>query len=97
MNGLSVPCGIFSACTALTAVTGQIDPARVAGLAISNQRETVAFLTEDGGAARPAIVWLDERALEELPLLAGEVGGERLHAITGKPVDITPVVYRSSS
>ena len=85
-----------SARTALSGLTQEIDPARIAGLAISNQRETVAFVGADGGATRPAMVWLDERALEELPHLVEAFGGERLHAITGKPIDITPVVYRRS-
>ena len=85
-----------SACAALTELTGQIEPGRVAGLAISNQRETVAFLAEDGGAIRPAMVWLDERAQDELPRLVEAFGADRLHAITGKPIDITPVVYRLS-
>ena len=85
-----------SACAALTALTGEIDPARVAGLAISNQRETVAFVDADGAAIRPAMVWLDERALEELPVLVEAFGGDRLHAITGKPVDVIPVLYRLS-
>ena len=85
-----------SACTALTSLCAQIDPARVAGLAISNQRETVAFVGDDGAAVRPAIVWLDERAVDELPIMVEEFGGDRLHRITGKPVDITPVVYRLS-
>lgn len=83
-----------SACSALQELSQQVDPARFAGLAISNQRETVAFLDTDGAASYPAIVWLDERAKEEMPLLVEEFGGDRLHAITGKPVDITPVVYR---
>ena len=39
----------------------QIDPARVAALAFSNQRETVGFLDEAGEEVRPAILWLDER------------------------------------
>ena len=85
-----------SACAALTGLTQQVDPARIAGLAISNQRETVAFVGSDGAAARPAMVWLDERAVEELPLLVEAFGGQRLHAITGKPIDVTPVVYRLS-
>ncbi len=85
-----------AACTALGAVTAEIDPGRVAGLAISNQRETVAFLDADLRATRPAIVWLDERAAEEVPRLCAELGGETLHRIGGKPPDVTPVIYRLS-
>ena len=83
-----------AACTALKKLMHEIDPSRVAGLAISNQRETVAFLDESGRAVRPGVVWLDERAIDELPRLRSELGADVLHAVSGKPVDITPVVYR---
>ncbi|MEO1469699.1 MAG: FGGY-family carbohydrate kinase [Pseudomonadota bacterium] len=83
-----------STCTALRELTGQVDPARIAGLAVSNQRETIGFLDADLVATRPGMVWLDERALEEIPRLAEALGAERLHAISGKPPDLTPVIYR---
>lgn len=85
-----------SACVALQELSEQIDTGRVAGLAISNQRETVAFLGGDGKAVRPAIVWLDERAIDEVRLLSEAVGSEKLHKLSGKPIDITPVAYRLS-
>lgn len=85
-----------AACIALREVTEQIDPRRVAGMAISNQRETVAFIDDTGKAIRPGIVWLDERAVEELDFLRDKIGEESLHNISGKPVDITPVLYRLS-
>ena len=85
-----------SARIALRAVADQIDPARVAGLAISNQRETVAFFDAEGKSVRPAMVWLDERARGEVQAFSRRVGAERLHRITGKPVDMTPVAYRLS-
>lgn len=83
-----------AACAALREALSQIDPGRVAALAVSNQRETVAFVDADFRPVRPAMVWLDERALGELPLMAADFGADRLHAITGKPLDITPVVFR---
>ena len=43
---------------------------------------------------RPAIVWLDERATSLMHPFANAFGVEELHRITGKPVDITPVIYR---
>lgn len=85
-----------AACTALKELTQEIDPLRIAGVAISNQRETVAFLDDTGRAIRPAVVWLDERAINELPRLCSKIGRAKLHAVSGKPVDITPVVYRLS-
>ncbi len=85
-----------AALLALKGIATTIDPARIAGLAIANQRETVALVDSTLGAIRPAIVWLDERAGDEVTRLTSRFGGDRLHAITGKPVDPTPVVYRLS-
>ena len=83
-----------SARTALCAVVDQIDPSSVAGLAISNQRETVAFLDADGQPVRPGMVWLDERAAEEVESFSSLIGVDRLHRITGKPPNVAPVTYR---
>ncbi len=83
-----------STVTALRAVAGAVDPQRIAAIAVSNQRETVAFFGADGAPLCPAIVWLDTRAETVLQRFATDMGAERLHQITGKPVDITPVVYR---
>ena len=83
-----------SARTALRQLTGRIDPARVAGLAISCQRDTVAFLDAAGEPVRPAMVWLDQRARDEVAPFSQRIGVERLHRITGKPPDVTPTAYR---
>ena len=77
-----------STVAALRAVVAQVDPARIAGVSISNQRETFGVFRENGTPIRPAIVWLDERAIEETDALAQKVGAEKLHGICGKPVDV---------
>lgn len=83
-----------AAVTALRTALAEVDPRRIAGLAISNQRETVAFLDQARRPVMPAIVWLDERAAEEIEGFATAVGAAQLHELTGKPPDLTPVVYR---
>ena len=83
-----------SARVSLREVVGEIDPVRVAGVAVSNQRETVAFLDPKGRAVRPAMVWLDERGRSEVESFSACIGAERLHRTTGKPIDMTPTVYR---
>ncbi len=83
-----------SARDALRELTGRIDASRVAGMAVSNQRETVAFLDAGGEPVRPAMVWLDQRATEEVQPFSRRLGADRLHRITGKPIDVTPVAYR---
>ena len=85
-----------AAMLALKGIATTVDPARIAGLAIANQRETVALVDSALKAIRPAMVWLDERAGDEVARMTSGFGGDRLHAITGKPPDPTPVVYRLS-
>lgn len=83
-----------AAAEALRQLSAQIDVSRVVGLAISNQRETVAFLDAGGQAIHPALVWLDERGGPEIPIVAQELGRDALHEVTGKAPDLTPVLYR---
>lgn len=83
-----------AAVTALRELTSKIDPARVDGLAISNQRETMVLTDADGVPLAPATLWLDSRARTMAKVLADELGTERLHAISGKPVNTIPCVYR---
>lgn len=78
---------------ALADLFTQIDPARIAGVAISNQRETLAFLDADGKSVRPAILWLDGRARQEVHDLAEMLGADTIHRITGRYPDLTPCVY----
>ena len=85
----------WTACVAaLAECTAQIDPARVEGLAISNQRETMAFVDADGRATRPAIVWLDERGRDEVDRFADAFGRDEIHRITGRVPDPIPCLYR---
>lgn len=83
-----------SAQKALRTITSRVDPERIAALAISNQRETFVPLKENGHPIRPAIVWLDERCKHEVESFSKIIGKERIHRITGKPVDYAPVAYR---
>ncbi len=83
-----------SACIALKEVCSQIDPNRISGLAISNQRETIGFVDDEGAETHPAIVWLDDRALPMIEPTAKAIGADYLHRLTGKPPDVTPVIYR---
>ena len=83
-----------SACAALGALAGQVEPSRFDGLAISNQRETMAFLDADGEATHPAILWLDGRTRDEVADLTESLGAETIHRISGRPPDVTPSLYR---
>ena len=83
-----------SAITALGEIAAAVDPARIAAIAISNQRESFGLFDEDGRALRPGTLWLDDRARAQERRFAAEFGEERIHAISGKPRDITPCLYR---
>lgn len=83
-----------SFCAAVKQLGEKVNLSKAAAAAISNQRETVGFISEDGAAVRPGIVWIDERASEVMRAFADYFGPDKLHRITGKPPDITPVVYR---
>jgi sugar (pentulose or hexulose) kinase len=79
---------------ALKDVTAQIGPERIAAVGISNQRETFGLFSGDGAALRPGMVWLDDRAHAQQKRFGETFGAERIHAISGKPLDIIPCIYR---
>lgn len=83
-----------SALIALRECTDQIDANEIRGMAISNQRETLAFLDDKGDATRPAMVWLDERGRDFVKSFPESFGLERIHQITGRMPDLTPCLYR---
>lgn len=83
-----------AATAALSSLMQKIDPVRVEGIAISNQRETMVLVDRNYQPLAPATLWLDRRAQDIVPLLAQEIGAERLHAISGKPIDVIPCVNR---
>lgn len=80
----------------LKKVTSQIDPKKILSISISNQRETFVPLDKNGEPLRLAIIWLDERCKKEVEPFAKKIGHNKIHQITGKPVDYAPVVYRLS-
>src|SRR4029450_4311690 len=83
-----------STAQALKEVSAKVDPARIAAVGISNQRETFGLFAEDGTALRPGMVWLDDRARAQQKSFGERFGAERVHAISGKPLDIIPCIYR---
>jgi sugar (pentulose or hexulose) kinase len=47
-----------------------IDPGEIAGVGITTQRGTFVPVDKQGNALRPAIIWLDERTIEDPPPLS---------------------------
>ena len=83
-----------SFCIAVQGCLQQINASRVEALAITHQRETVAFLDHGGKPVRPAILWLDERSRDNVVSLGASVGVETIHRITGRYPDLTPTIYK---
>jgi sugar (pentulose or hexulose) kinase len=84
----------ISAETAIRELLGKVTPQRIAAIAISNQRESFAQFDAEGKALRPGTLWLDERGRSEIDRLVKALGRDEIHRISGKPVDLTPCLYR---
>ena len=79
---------------ALQLLLDQVDAERIAGISISNQRESVAFLDDDGQEVRPAMIWIDERSGKQVDELSTQIGADVIHDITGRLPNLTPALYR---
>jgi xylulokinase len=64
-------------------------PAEIASLCISSQGETLIPVDSDGRPLRRAIVWLDNRAVDEARLIREAFGDETMYRISGQP-EIVP-------
>lgn len=76
--------------TAVHECLAQIDASRVVSFAVAHQRETFACLDENNLPVRPAMLWLDTRAHEQVT----RFGTRRVHDLTGKPANPTPAFYK---
>ena len=65
-------------------------PAEVGAIAISHQRESFVCLDADGQPLRPAILWVDTRAAEQI----ARFGSPQVAQMSGKPPDVTPAIYK---
>jgi xylulokinase len=70
----------------LRIATREIDSKRLAGLCICPQRETFVPVDQAGVPVRNAILWMDVRARSLMPAFEREIGRQRFHQITGKPL-----------
>lgn len=58
---------------------------RVDALSVDTQCETLILTDENGTPVRPAIVWLDNRAVEEAKIIEEHFGHKRVYEVTGQP------------
>jgi xylulokinase len=61
------------------------DSKEIAALCISSQGETLIPVDKEGAPLRKAIVWLDNRAVEEAASINGQFGAEKVYHVTGQP------------
>ena len=67
-----------------------VDAARVGAICVAHQRESFVCLDVQGRPLRPAMLWLDGRAVDEVD----RYGTDDVHRITGKPPNPTPGWYK---
>ena len=79
-----------STVAALRDAVRQVDPSEVEAIGITHQRETFVCLGDGDEPLRPAILWMDARASEQVD----KHGSEDVHRISGKPPDTTPAFYK---
>lgn len=76
---------------ALADVVGRLaGSVTVGAVCLTHQRETFVCVDATGAPLRPAILWLDGRAHTEI----AELGSPAVHALSGKPPDTTPALYK---
>jgi sugar (pentulose or hexulose) kinase len=63
----------------------QVNPAEIRALAISSQGETFIPVDDSGNPTRNAIVWLDNRAVDESNQIANHFGLDTVYHVTGQP------------
>ena len=79
-----------AACASLRALTSEVEPASLAAISITHQRETFVCLDEVGHPLRPAILWLDSRSSAQVAAL----GSEEVHRISGRQPATTTSIYK---
>ena len=81
----------YTYCTALRdavrAATAGVDGPRVVAMGLGSQVDGVVACDADGAPLRPAIIWLDKRAIEQCDRLVAAVGPNVLAERTGLVAD----------
>jgi xylulokinase len=75
-----------AACISLREITEQVDPRRIAALAIAHQRESFVLVDRAGTPLRNAILWMDERSRPYLDSIRQQIDPVQFHQRTGKPL-----------
>ena len=64
-----------------------VSPEHIIGVSVTNQRETIVPIDEDGATLRKAIVWQDRRTVPQCDTIRSLLPKEDIYDITGLTVD----------
>lgn len=70
-------------CTATRKIIEGIPPENVLGISFSSQMQACIAVNENGEALRPAMIWADQRAEEQMEQLVERVGFDRMYELNG--------------
>jgi xylulokinase len=79
----------FRVTTAKIIRESKVDPARIAGISFSGQMMGCLPVDRSGKPLRKAIIWADQRGIEEATLLSDRIGEEKVYQITGHRISPT--------
>ncbi|NIM92402.1 MAG: hypothetical protein GTO18_01635 [Anaerolineales bacterium] len=64
-----------------------VNPGAVRALSISGQAPSCLAIDKEGKPIRPAIIWIDRRATEEVAWITEHIGAEEVRRISGNNID----------
>ncbi|MHA1266710.1 MAG: xylulokinase [Candidatus Helarchaeota archaeon] len=62
-------------------------PADIIGISVTNQRETIVPVDENGVPLRTALIWQDRRTIPECQEIQNIIGNDRIYDLTGLTID----------
>lgn len=79
-----------SLCSALRAIIDSNNLKYIKGIGIAYQRESFVMIDKKARQIRPAILWNDQRAVQEVEEMRNELGEDNFLKTTGKFLDTVP-------
>lgn len=70
-------------CRVTKKLTAEIDPTQIVGVSFSGHMMGAVLLDKNNDVLRPAIIWADQRATEQVQKLSDTLGDDRFYQISG--------------
>jgi len=71
-------------CSAIRKAIQGIDVSKIRALGITHQRETFVPVSAEGTPLRNALLYMDQRCLQQVQMVKKKIGERKVHEITGK-------------